>query len=68
MSSFFKGIFTVIFGTILFFAALPLILIAGMFSSANEMGEYMVADFVIDREKERGVTFVSTDKDYTLLN
>ena len=46
----------------------PIFLLLGGFAALDSSFSYMNADYRIDREKERGVTFVSTNEDYTRMN
>ena len=56
-----------IFG-LLFWYLFPVFLILGGFAALDTSFGYMNADYRIDREADRGVTFVSTDERYTKMH
>ena len=68
MTSFTEKIFNGLFKLLLMFAALPFMIVINAFKSMGDMGGHMIADHRIQQEKERGVTFVSTDKEFTRIN
>tara|TARA_R100001015_G_C4426581_1_gene25281 strand:+ start:238 stop:444 length:207 start_codon:yes stop_codon:yes gene_type:complete len=68
MNSYSEKIFNGIFKVLLMFAALPFMIIINAFKGVNDMGGYMMADYRIEKEKDRGVTFVSTNGEYTRVD